>query len=556
MASRGGNGRPVSRYLVGLTLATVLPAIACAALLAYHFVSESARSSRAEYEDRLHLMRRATELRLANIIEDLQLLALSPALAKGRLADFRRHAIDAVKLIGGVAIVLYERDGRQVVNSRLPLEGPLPVRVDFATERRAIETGKPQVSGLQRAVVDGQPVITIAVPVRIGGEIRYALNIGLSPAYLSSLLDGYLGEGMLGSIIDGAGLLITRRPLLGGEDLVGQPTIAPIRARLGEAAAFWIPAISRSGEPTYTSLLRSEQSGWTVNLAVPRAAIDGPLHRTIEWTVGLTILVLLLGLGLARGVGRIIVDELAGLAGDTQRLRGGVDPPRPGRIAEINHIKQALFEVGQDLATAMRQQRGLLDEINHRVKNTLMTVQSIARLSRSSARTQEQYAAAFEQRLVALSQAYNLLTANNWEGASLRTIIRQTLAPFAGSERIDMQGPDLMLAPRVALAIAAAVQELSTNAAKYGAFAIPQGRLAVHWHRDPDGLVHLQWTELDGPPVRAPERRGFGTRMIEGTFEGEAGWSLTMDFAASGLRCAMTFRVDGGEAVTLGAAAE
>src|SRR5689334_12022904 len=159
-----------------LAVATSLPVVACAAFLAYHFVAESSQLRKAEYEDRLRLMRNATELRVANIIEDLQILALSPSLAKGSLAEFREHAVQSVRLIGGVAIVLYAPDGQQLVNTRLESDR-LPKRVEFDTERRAIETGLPQVSGLQKAVLDDQPIVTIAVPVRTGGEIRYALNV-------------------------------------------------------------------------------------------------------------------------------------------------------------------------------------------------------------------------------------------------------------------------------------------------------------------------------------------------------------------------------------------
>ena len=275
----------MSAYLLLLAITTAVPVTACAAFLAYHFVAESSQLTKAEYEDRLRLMRNAADLRVANIIDDLQVLALSPSLAQDRFAEFREHAVQAVKLIGGVAIVLYAPDGQQIANTRLALDAPLPKRTEFDVERRAIETGRPQVSGLQRAVVDGQPIVTIAVPVRIRGEIRYALNIGLSTRYLSSMMDEYVSAGMVGSIVDANGLLLARRPLLDGDDLVGQPTIPAVMAQLGKPSAWWIEAVSRTGVPTYTSLLRSNQSSWSINLAVPRDVIDGPLHRTVEWIV-------------------------------------------------------------------------------------------------------------------------------------------------------------------------------------------------------------------------------------------------------------------------------
>lgn len=538
---RAGGSWPVSVYLLLLAVATALPVAACAAFLAYHFVGESSQLTKADYEDRLRLMRNATELRVANIIEDLQVLALSPSLADGRFAEFRAHAVEAVKLIGGVAIVLYAPDGQQLVNTRLDMAGQLPRRTEFDVEKRAIQTGLPQVSGLQKAVVDGQPIVTIAVPVRVGGETRYALNIGLSTTYLSTLMDDYVSGGLVGSIIDARGFLLARRPLLDGGEPVGRPTIPEVMAHLGQPSAFWIKAVSRTGVPTYTSLLRSAQSGWTINLAVPREVIDGPLHRTIEWIVALTLFTFALGLVLARLLARRFLAEFSDLERYVASLRSGAAEPQIGAITEANRMKRVLHRVGRELADALRQQKALLDEINHRVKNTLGTVQSIARLSRASSDDIEQYAVAFEGRLVALSEAYNLLTENNWAGASLQAIVARTLAPFAGPDRLDIGGPDILMAPKVALALSAAIQELSTNAAKYGAFSAPSGKLAVSWTIEDGGRVRLAWIESNGPTVGTPSRRGFGTTMIASIFEAEPGWAVSLDFEPGGLRATMQF---------------
>jgi len=528
-----------------LAIATSLPVVACAAFLAYHFVAESSQLKKAEYEDRLRLMRNATELRVANIIEDLQILALSPLLSEGRFGEFREHAVQAVQLIGGVAIVLYDPDGQQVINSRLELDAALPKRIEFDVERRAIETGLPQVSGLQKAVVDGQPIVTIAVPVRIEGKIRYALNIGLSTKYLSGLMDEYISSDLVGSIVDGKGFLLARRPLLDGEELVGKPTIQEVMAHIGKPAALWVKAISRTGVPTYTSMLRSSQSGWNVNLAVPRDVIDGPLHRTVEWIIALTIFTFLLSLALTHALAKRFLTEFADFEQYVFALRTGAGEPRAGGIAEVNSMKRALHDVGRELADAIKQQSALLDEINHRVKNTLGTVQSIARLSRASSRDLEQYASAFEGRLMALSEAYNLLTENSWVGANLDDIVRRTLAPYAGARRVDIRGPRVLLMPKVALAMAAAIQELSTNAAKYGAFSAASGKLIVSWTIEDGGFVRLWWIEKDGPLVEKPSRQGFGTKMITGTFAAEAGWSVDLAFEPSGLRCTMRFRACG-----------
>src|SRR5262249_7478418 len=138
-----------------------------------------------------------------------------------------------------------------------------------------------------------------------------------------------------------------------------------------------------------------------------------------------------------------------------------------------------------------------------------------------------------------LSRAYNLLTENNWEGADLAVIVRRMLAPFASEGRTSVSGPPVALTPKLTLAMSAAIQELSTNAAKYGALSAEQGRIDVWWMRESDGVTASRWTERGGPEVKAPARRGFGTRLIQDILAAESGWTVTLDYLPSGLRCTM-----------------
>jgi len=232
--------------------------------------------------------------------------------------------------------------------------------------------------------------------------------------------------------------------------------------------------------------------------------------------------------------GEEVLHKVAGL---TRHEMINAAPVRDGTGAVIAAVA-ASYDV-TDVRTGMKRQQILLDEINHRVKNTLATVQSIARVSLSSATTMEDYAEAFERRLIALSGAYNLLTENNWEGADLRAIVERTLAPFARGGRTSLSGPALTLTSKLTLAMSAAVQELSTNAAKYGALSVEQGRLDVSWSRQDDGRIAFSWIERDGPPVHKPTRRGFGTRLIQDILALDSGWSVTLDYAPEGLRCTM-----------------
>jgi PAS domain S-box-containing protein len=188
-------------------------------------------------------------------------------------------------------------------------------------------------------------------------------------------------------------------------------------------------------------------------------------------------------------------------------------------------------KVGED------HQRLLINELNHRVKNTLATVQAIAFQTFKGDISLDEARARFEARLLALSNAHNLLTEQNWEGASLRSVIMRAVAPLAGEEsRFDFEGPDLWAAPRAALALSLALHELSTNAAKYGALSNEAGRVSIGWQISGPAL-RLEWKESGGPAVIQPKQRGFGSRLVERGLAADLGGKATLYFEPDGLLC-------------------
>jgi PAS domain S-box-containing protein len=183
----------------------------------------------------------------------------------------------------------------------------------------------------------------------------------------------------------------------------------------------------------------------------------------------------------------------------------------------------------------------LLAELNHRVKNTLAVVQSIAHQTFKGRDASMDARRAFEGRLVALATAHNLLTQANWRGASLERVAGDVLqVRDANRDRVTLMGPDVSLQPKEALAIAMALHELCTNATKYGALSNEAGRVSVEWGwmDEPHGL-RLTWRERGGPPVTPPTRRGFGSRLVERTVQQDLDGDIGMDFREDGLICSM-----------------
>jgi PAS domain S-box-containing protein len=202
-----------------------------------------------------------------------------------------------------------------------------------------------------------------------------------------------------------------------------------------------------------------------------------------------------------------------------------------GRIVGASKIARNISE----RIRADEQRTLLIHELNHRVKNTLATVQSLVMQTLRNTERSTEARALLDARLAALSRAHDLLTAQNWEGASLRDIARRALEPFRTSaDRVVFSGPDIQLTPKQAVALSIALHELATNAAKYGALSGERGRVSVQW-KVADGNFDVKWVESDGPEVTPPSRHGFGTRLIERSLAHDLGGAARIGYLPGGV---------------------
>ena len=229
--------------------------------------------------------------------------------------------------------------------------------------------------------------------------------------------------------------------------------------------------------------------------------------------------------------------DVVGLNGVRHHMETHASPIRlpngtTGRLAVTRDITQR--------KEAERQQKLLMDELNHRVKNTLATVQSLIAQTARGARDVGQFRTAVEGRILALSQAHNQLSRRGWVDVELRQLLRAGLEPYFAKGNFVLSGEPLHIPPRVALMVSMAIHELATNAAKYGALSSSAGRIDVAWSAKANGAearLLLSWREQNGPPVQQPSHRGFGTRLLDRGIGVELGGSTMIDFAPEGLRC-------------------
>lgn len=185
---------------------------------------------------------------------------------------------------------------------------------------------------------------------------------------------------------------------------------------------------------------------------------------------------------------------------------------------------------------AEERQQLLINELNHRVKNTLAVVQSLAHLTLRGA-TSPEALQDYEARLQSLAAAHDLLTMRSWEGAPLADLILRSVGPHCTPEsQLELDGPEIKLSPQTAVSLAMALHELCTNAMKYGALSTPKGRVHISW-TVADGDLAIEWRERGGPPVVPPTTRGFGTQMLERALAREIGGEVSMEFPPEGLIC-------------------
>lgn len=269
-------------------------------------------------------------------------------------------------------------------------------------------------------------------------------------------------------------------------------------------------------------------------------------------------------------IGLIHPEDIAAIGARRAAARGAPDGPRPwgfearfrcgdgGYRWMVANARPQIDARGQfqgyigmamdmtETKAAEARQRLLINELNHRVKNTLASIQSIVRQTLRADETPVRVRERLIERLLAMSAAHDVLTRESWEGAALDDIVRQGVAPFIDDRepgRVSIGGPSLRVGASTALSLALAVHELATNAAKYGALSTPAGKVAIAWEQAGDDGAILTWVERDGPPVTPPDRKGFGTRLLDRGLSADLGGQPKLTFAAEGVRAVLPVKL-------------
>jgi two-component sensor histidine kinase len=492
--------------LAFLIAGSTLPLILAAGILIYQNYQEARRTAAERIMQTARGMMAAVDDELQDAASALKVLAQSPALQRRDLAAFRADAERfTAEYPAGHTISLADRDAQQVFNSGAAADTPLPPRSDRDTVRAVFATARPHVSNIFIGSLLKRPIFTVDVPILIDGAVAYDLAFNPPLERFHAIIDAQrLPPDWVISIFDRTGAHVARRPQLAPNPAGMLTRAAPsLAVQMASAAEGIGETIAIEGTPLLTAFTRSPETGWVVAMGLPSNSITGPALRSLAATLSVGLVFLAVGLAFAL------------------RLATG-------------------------LARAEADRELLIHELNHRVKNTLSMVQSIVTRSLRGTPDGGDARAAIEARLMALSRAHNVLSERFWQGAGLMETVASVLEAHQLAEpgRIAVTGPDIALKPQSALALAMIVNELATNAIKYGALSVAGGGVALSWELGRSGgdpACRMQWKEHGGPPIGPPARKGFGSTLIERSVRDQLDGTITMEFAASGLVCIMQF---------------
>jgi two-component sensor histidine kinase len=533
-------GRYSTRFhLIGLATAVVVPLTAFAGLVLYRY--EKNQQLRVEREI-LQVAQQTgllVDAELTKLTAKLEGLASSSALTTD---DFERFHAEAALLTRDreETIILRDLGVRQIFNSQLSFGAPLPNGPPFSSEERSrFNQGRPYVSDVYSSPRSGEPRIVVALPILRDGGPKYVLGITIPT---SRIRDAYLSSVPAGFIVavgDRKGAYVARS--VRHDEMVGKPGLPEyVQQVVGKSGTF--KSSNFEGRQLLAGYYRSDLSSWFFTANIPAADIEEPVEASLAqlgwFGVGALVLSGLLALWFSQG----IVAAAGGLAQRARDLgRGAPITPISTHLAEFALINDALVAASDEISAREVHRQLLVNELNHRVKNSLTIAQSIAAQTLRSARSLPEARTALSARLVSLALTHDVLTKENWEGANVEDIVSQATEPFGADNRIAASGSFARLLPSPALTLSLILHELLTNSSKYGALSSDTGSVSITWKAHSGAPVaqsiSLVFKELGGPAVKAPSYAGFGSRLFAGSFASPKDGRLRISYLPGGVVC-------------------
>ncbi len=535
-----GWGRSLGARLAALILSVTIPAALSLAALVTINALEARRAQERALAAKAEAVSAAVDTYIAREIATAEAIAASEAVAR-RDWPATRARIDRLEPGPTRWIAISDASGRTVLNTYPGVTSsaetglPRPANILAAVnERRA------RVSDLFTGTKSARPVVAIDAPVLQGSD-DLVVSLVLSPELILRAVSATtLPAGGMVTVVDGKHRVVARTR--DHARYLGRLATDQMREAMARTAEGVVPSRSLDGERTMVAFHRSALSGWTAMVVVPREQLEAAIWAN---AIGLAALILLIGIGsfwVMHRLARVIAGEARALQADAVAVGHGHEiDRRDGGITEFDSVQASLVLASAELRMRSDRQKLLIKELNHRVKNTLATVQALAVQTLRAG--DGDAARKFQGRLVALGEAHDLLTRTTWTEVDIRDLVLRCAGQ--NGDRISALGPAVLLKPEAALGLCMCLHELETNSLKYGALAAANGRVSLSWATTGDGGFELEWRETGAGPVLPPAASGFGTRLMDRVARNELGGAFEREYGEDGLVVRGRFRQSG-----------
>lgn len=524
--------------LVALILAVAAPSLAFSGLLLLQSDRVQRNQLTARATQSVDRIRDTLDRELRAMVSNLTVLAVSGWVEKEEYDVLHSRATQA--LAGANTFLLaIDKDGAQILNTRVPFGTPLAATADPESTQRAITTRQPAVSNVFYGQVAKQPVFNVTLPVLSGEQRVRALILSRDIAKLDAIFnDSRPPPGWNYEVLDAKGVLVSGAgPHAGTEDLTARLCIRPQDGT---------ESLKVGGVEFVASSLALKPWGWRACVWSSSDQVEAQISDRWRIFVAIVLAVVLASIIGGALLGRLLTGGIRRAAAVGRALdAGGAVVEQHSVVREVDDVLGTLTRAAKTRLANEENLRLLQRETAHRAKNQIAIASALVRLSARGVTSVKQFSEDVSARLTALGRSVDMMAARPGAPVQLKDLAQTQLTPFASGsvERLQLVGKDISVPPALAQSLGLVFHECATNASKYGAWSMPEGVVRIEWRQDESGL-EIVWSEHGGPQPLDQRGSGFGTSLMEMLVERSLGGTVTRDWKPAGL--AATFRLPKG----------
>lgn len=531
----------IGTYLIAMAVSIAVPIFAFVTLLLLQLEDNQRTTLRRETAQDALTLSRSIDRQLQDMATTLRLLSTSPELENNDFASFHERTETALRG-DTLYVIAVDRSGQQLLNTRRDFGTPLSKTANIPAMESAIKSGRIEASDVFKGATSGEWVYNVTMPLD-AGQVA-ALIVTQNAKDLARLVttEG-LASGWSAAVIDQGGHVVASS---------GMASIAPgtpfdtriLPSLIASRGVFEDEDILPNQLLGYAQI-----PGWSWKTVVwgPVATAQASILTTWRFLIVGGIALLLVAVLAVYAVARQVRTTIRDIADMASRMgEGQIVAPIDTSVIEANQVAVALSNASFDRSQTEDRLHFIMHELVHRTKNLLTLAQAMMRQLAKQADSVEGFQSAVSDRLDGLVRSIELLTSEQWSGASLRRVIDIHLEAFPqAAEQLEISGEDFVVKPEAVQNLGLTLHELATNSVKYGALSVPQGRVFFSWANiqvedQSEAMLRFIWEERSGPEVATPSRSGFGTTVIKTHAAAAFRGTVQVDYLPQGLIWTLT----------------